>query len=64
MTQLGQAFYCDDCGAEITPGSTRCSSCDPEYGAVQLTYTLIITIPDEEPSTPAQQESKSWWKLW
>lgn len=54
--QIGQAFYCDDCGVNIYSG-THCTECDPANGSEQVVSTFIVTgvvtgtmIPGGEPS--------------
>jgi len=65
--KLGGAFYCDECGAEISCGD-YCSECRPGEGVEQVTYTFLAyepedgTVLDNIPSSA--EKDKPWWKLW
>lgn len=63
--KIGKARYCDNCGVEVVSGD-YCSSCDPENGSEELSYTFICTRVEQEPVTVAQSTGHEvqWWAFW
>jgi hypothetical protein len=54
--RLGQANYCDDCGAEIPLGASKCTECDPAGGAEQISFTFIVTISEDADQATVEEQ--------
>ncbi len=58
--QIGQAFYCDDCGCEIVSGS-HCKDCNAVSGSSQITYTLVA-VQQRDTIVFLPEDDKPLWK--
>lgn len=69
--KFGGAYYCDECGCEIQPG-TLCKECDPVHGVEEITYTFIATCPTPHEHSGTESaheqatthEDKPAWRRW